>query len=368
MADIVKDAGISRAQALEAMFSTFGDNPDGWGKEQWDFGEQVNAGGVKIDNFFHASYHCPQDLTPRQARKDPERYIRMANPALGHTVGLEEFLPTFWSVIDSPSKWSTFAYQRLMIWQHASITWLPPDLWPKCGGHSFSDEELKERPCVLGLDLAQKRDLAACIPVWKNADDGVDISHAMFWCNQERIDQIAGKFPRIREFVEAGLIRVNEGDVTDMRIIKNDIREFCLSHNVRGIVYDAKYAEWMIQQLVSGELDPEGRTIIEGLPIGEQSISQGIMTQTGPVVDFENGLRSGIIRHDDNPVLAWQFGHASVFTDKQGNRRIMKDNQHSHKTVDGCQAAVMARWGAVDFSEWHVTVLDFYENNAVEMV
>lgn len=365
---IVEDAGASRSQALELMFSTVGNNPESWGKSQWDLGESINDGKVADDSFFHQSYHAPQDLTARQAKKNPEKFIRMANPALGHTVGLEEMLPRFWTCVDNPAEWANYAMLRLMIWQRSSVGWLPPDAWPKCGGHQFDDDDLKKRPCVLGLDLAQKRDLAACVPSWRNELDGVDISKPMFWCCQERIDEIAVKFPGIQDFVDEGHIRVNEGDVTDMRIIKNDIRQFCLEHNVIGIVYDAKYAEWLIQQIVDGELDPAGNVLVEGLPIEEQAISQGIMTQTGPVVDFENSVRSKATRHDDNPVLGWQFGHATVYTDRQGNRRIQKEDRHSFRTVDGCQASVMARWGAVDFSKWTVDVRNFYENNEVELV
>jgi phage terminase large subunit-like protein len=120
--------------------------------------------------------------------------------------------------------------------------------------------------------------------------------------------------------------------------------------------------------LTAGELDADGNLMVDPLPIGEQAISQGIMTQTGPVVDFENGVRSRVIRHDDNPVLTWQFGHATVYTDRQGNRRIQKEDRHSFRTVDGCQACVMARWGAVDFTEWTTHVLDYYVKNEVEYV
>lgn len=364
---ILKYAGASRPQPLHMAFSTAGKNPEGYGKEQWERGEEINAGKIPIDNYFHASYHAPQDLTVEQMLTDPEKYIRMANPGLDHTVGMEELLPAFHDAKDSPANFAEYAMYRLNVWQHSAHAWLAPGVWAGCGGHTFDPDHLAERQCVLGLDLARKFDLAAMVSAWPNDIHGVDLQ-ALFWSNEFRIQQIAVKHPDVLKWVDRGLIRVNPGNVIDLRIVKRDIRDFCQKHQVVGIVYDPTYAETIIQELTEGEFGPDGDMMFDPLPIGEQSISQGTLTQTGPVADFENDLLRGAIRHDDNEVLTWQFGHATVKEDARGHRVIQKENRKSFRSVDGCQASVMARWGAMDFKGWEVASLDFYNDNDVEFV
>jgi len=201
-----------------------------------------------------------------------------------------------------------------------------------------------------------------------NEEESVDIVGPMFWVNEARLRELAGHYPKFLEWRDQGMIQVNEGDVTDLRIVKRDLRKFCESHNVIGIVYDATYAETLIQELVFGEFGIDGEIAIPGLGIGEQAISQGMMTQTGPVADFENDIKRKAIRQDGNEILTWQFGHATVREDKRGHRLIQKENRKSFRTVDGCQAAVMSRWGVIDCKEWTIQTLDYYSKKPVEYI
>lgn len=365
---ILEFAGASRPQPLNLAYSTAGNNPEGFGKGEWDVGEEVNEGKRALDDFFHQSYNAPQRLSAEEAKKDPEAYIRMANPSLGHTVGMEELLPAFHKSVTSPADFADYMMYRLNVWQHAKQGWLAPGVWAGCGGHKFDQKELSERQWVLGLDLARKFDLAAAVPTSPNKNESIDIVDPMFWCNEARIKELAIHHPVVLQWVEQGLIRVNPGNVTDLRVIKRDLRDFCHRRQVVGIVYDATYAESLIQDLLEGEFGPDGTLMFEGLAIGEQAISQGMLTQTGPVADFENDLKRGAIRHEDNPVLTWQFGHATVKEDARGHRLIQKEDRKSFRTVDGCQASVMSRWGALDNKEWEIQTLNFYDDNPVEYV
>lgn len=366
--DILKYAGASRPQALELKLSTFGSNPEGYGKEEWDKGEKVVTGELAVDNFFHQSYHAPQNLTPEQFREDPKKYIIQSNPAIGHTVGMEELLPAGLEAVQSPADFAEYAMYRLNVWQHAAQTWLGAGIWEACAANLRLSDYEEGTVWVLGLDLARKFDLAACVPTTPNNKDSVDIVSPMFWCNEERIRQLATKYPKILEWVRDGFIKELPGNVNDLRVIRNDIRSFCERHNVVGIVYDATYAETIIQELTEGEIDPDGNETIPGLGIGEQAMSQGALTQTGPVADFENDLKSQKIRHDGNPVLGWQFSHATVKEDARGHRVIQKENRKSFRTVDGCQAAVMSRWGVRDCRTWEIETHDYYDNNEVEII
>lgn len=364
---ILRFAGVSRPQALDLALSTAGNNPESWGKAEWDRGESINRGEIPVDSFFHQSYHAPQILTAAEMDKDPEKYIRLANPALGHTVYKEELLAAWHEAKNSNMDTAEYFMYRLNIWMHSSQTWLQSGVWENCGGHRFDSQELTERQCVIGLDLARKFDLAAAVATWRNDIGGVDLRF-FFWCNEDRIKTIAKMHPDILDWVSSGYIKQTPGNVTDLRVIKQDLRAFIKSHRVVGIVYDATYAEPMMLDLENGEMAEDGSFSHEPLAIGIQPVSQGRMTQTGPVADFENDLKAVKIRHENNPVADWQFGHATVDEDKRGHRVIVKENRQSYRTVDGCQAAVMGRWGALDFDGWEFESFEYYKNNDVEYV
>jgi hypothetical protein len=57
--DIISRAGISRSEPLMAEFSTAGNNPDGYGKERFDYGLDVIAGKATDEELFAADLRRP---------------------------------------------------------------------------------------------------------------------------------------------------------------------------------------------------------------------------------------------------------------------------------------------------------------------
>jgi phage terminase large subunit-like protein len=89
----ISRAGISRSEPLHIEVSTAGNNPDSYGKERFDYASG-RAGRDEDQELFVAIYAAPQDLTDADLDADPAKFGRMANPAWGHTVDPEEYLPT----------------------------------------------------------------------------------------------------------------------------------------------------------------------------------------------------------------------------------------------------------------------------------
>ena len=87
--------------------STAGNNPDGYGKERFDYADEVLRGVVEDQNLFVAIYAAPQDLSDSDFDADPLKYARMANPAMGR-----------WGV-----RLPRFAF--LPLWAKAYNSWSP---------------------------------------------------------------------------------------------------------------------------------------------------------------------------------------------------------------------------------------------------
>jgi len=369
---IVKYAGIARAQALHLEFSTAGRNSDCYGKDEWDKGLRIRTGEEQNDSYFFASYHCDQSLTIEQIDKDPEKHFRQSNPALGSTVGLDEMIPAWEEAKQGSVKdFRDFCTYRLNIWQNSATSWLPPGAWVACK-QEFYDSDLKDLPCVMGLDLARRYDLAAAVYAFlaHTDDDGVQkiFLKPHFWCAEEIMEQRAYKIPEMLDWSKQGFITATPGNTIDFRTIERDLREGITKYNCKGIVYDHTYAEMLIQNLTEGVTDSTGKFIEEPLPVGEKAFSQGIMTMTGPTTDFENDVKKSRLIHDGHPVLDWQAGNAGIKEDNKGNIHVIKESRASFRTVDGIVAAIMARWGLTDCTDFNITSLDYYVNHDIEFV
>ena len=289
----------------------------------------------------------------------------MANPAWGHTIDPEEILSTL-----QKSRASRYSYQKFLmyrgnIWQSTVDQWAASTGWSACG-HDLSMDEYGDQPCVIGLDLARKFDLAGAVVAFRNSDGSVDL-FPFAWTAIEVAKSRAPQVPQMLDWIESGELVAGEGDVMDFQLIERDLYDLCRRLNVRGIVYDSTYAEDITRVLESGRTNPDtGEQLVEGLGVARMAMSQNYLTQACPTVDFENDVQSGKLRHPNHGVLNWQMTHATTKEDSNGNVKILKPGRQDVRTVDVVQAAIMARWGALDCAEWTLEYGTYYETNPVE--
>lgn len=368
---ILRYMGVSRPEPLQLEFSTAGKNPEAYGATRWKYGERLNAGEEHNLHHLHISYNAPQNLSAEELAKDPEKYITLANPSLGHTVDMEELLPSYHAVKNDARELRRYMMYRLNIFQNATSSWLDPGVWAECGGKPFSEAQLQNRSCVVGLDLARRHDLACAVFCWlgeQEEDDQPILIRPYFWCPETIVRDRASKIPEFTDWALEGYIKATPGNVIDFRVIEKDLRDLMLRYDVKGMTYDATYAEDLVQRITEGVVGPDGGFVYEPVAIGEKAVSQSILTMTGMTTDFENDLKSGRVRHENHPVLTWQIGNASVKEDNKGNIQVVKENRDSFRTVDGVVAAIMGRWGLVDCEDFDIQSLDYYVNNDVEFV
>ena len=162
-ADVVRYAGASREEPLHIEVSTAGDDPDGYGFAQYQFGKKVESGELDVQDFFFRAWEAPQDTT-REQLKDRDELIRLgklANPSWGRIVRESEFIASYESAKDTGSKLDRFLMYRCGVWMRSSVkTWLNFAAWNKCE-RDFTDEQLRGQTAFAGLDMASKKDLNA---------------------------------------------------------------------------------------------------------------------------------------------------------------------------------------------------------------
>lgn len=342
----ISRAGISRSEPLQLEVSTAGDDPDGYGKEAFDYGRKVEAGEIEDTAYFFLGYYAPQDLTDEDLAADPLKYGRRANPALGHTVDADEFLADYErSKATSLAELGRFKQYRLNIWQQSSHPWLRPDDWTRCAGE-LTEDMLAGCACYAGLDLAKTQDTTSLQLVFPAEEPDHWLLLSYFWLPLATARQQQDKVSWM-EWSAAGHVTLTEGDVCDYARIRSDFARLAKLFDIRALVYDPWQAEKLTQEMTDGVLEGSGKVLIEGTGVPREGFRQTISHFAEPTAEFERVVTDGRVTHDGNPVMAWQIGHCEVAYDHAGNKKPKKPAPHSIKKIDGPTAAVMGLSGGL---------------------
>lgn len=354
-------AGISRMEPLHIEVSTAGNNPDGYGKERFDYASDVLRGVSDDQELFAAIYAAPQTLTDAELDADPDKYGRMANPAWGHTVDPEEFRKDYATSKRSIGTLLDFKMYRLNIWQRSANPWLRAGDWAACS-RSFGEDDLAGLQCWAGLDLSRTRDMTALVLMFPSEDGSFRIL-PYFWLPEDRVQEISA-VASVLAWKRSGHLQVTAGGVIDYGFVKEEFRRLAKLFNIQGLAYDPKFAEEPTQALSDGILGPNGKVLEEGTGVPRFLFEQSDKNFAAPTEDFERLVISGKMHHNDHPVMTWQVGHATVTKrPMSGVKRVMKPKQGDVKSVDGVVAAIQALAIANRQAE---VAGKFYESNDLE--
>ncbi len=138
-----------------------------------------------------------------------------------------------------------------------------------------------------------------------------------------------------------GFLTLTPGNVLDYGYLRAAFRRLAEKYRIAHLAYDIKYAEETTQALEQGVLDDAGQVVEAGTGVPREAFPQTLSAFAGPCADFERLVLAGKMRHDGNPILAWQAGHVRVRPDANGNKRPVKPAGGDHKKIDGIVAAIM---------------------------
>jgi phage terminase large subunit-like protein len=344
----MKRAGISRSEFIHLEVSTAGNNPDGYGKERFDYGAEVAAGKVENDELCYIAYAAPQDIESGTLTKDEViRLGQVANPAWGHTIGEDEYLSDWRESKNRTTEMLDFMMYRLNVWQASVNTWLPLGSWGDCG-HEYDLPSLYGRECAIGLDLSRTRDMTAAVMAFPEyGEEGIEsvLLWPHFWLPREYAD----KHKHEADFLgweASGHLQLTDGNEISTGEIYETIEEWSRLFAVKGLYYDPAFATPITQLIEQGLVGSKGRQLLDALQIERFPIPQRGYVMSLAIDEFESRVRIGRIRHPRNSVLDWQMGNASV-RDSGGKPVIEKPNRDSVKKVDGVVASLMALHGAL---------------------
>jgi len=348
LARVLEYMGASRSEPIQFEASTAGNNPEGYAKKQFDYGQAVSEGMIYDDSFLFINHAAPQAATDKKCGQVTT--WKNANPSWGVTIKRGEFEASYKRAKRSVADFTSWKQLRLNIWQSSATPWLRKADWTNCG-EDYTAEDLAGAECFLGLDLSRTRDMTAAVLAFREDDSFKLLPY--FWLPEDTAGDHANQ-ASYQEWHARGHLELTAGSVLDYSVLEQRIADLAERFNIVELVYDPWSAEELTQRL---ELE-------HGIP--RTKFKQTITSFAAPTAEFERLVLNGKLQHPRHPILTWQALHTQVKSDNNNNRRPVKPPNSNPKKIDGIVAAVMALCRAM--SEDGQPTLRYYENNEIELL
>lgn len=319
MYDVIDSGMGARRQPLIWMITTAGFDLSSFGFEQHQYAEKILEGVFDDDEFLAIIY----TVDDPDRWDDPAEWAK-ANPNLGVSVYLESLQAACEKAKRQPSELPNFQTKRLNMWLRGGAKWLGASEWDACANPAANIQDFAGEPCWIGMDLAEKKDLAALCIIFRRGRK----HHAFFrlYLNEEQVE--APENRHLYGWREAGHIRSTPGNATDFEVIREDLLALARAHQVQEVIYDPKFAAYF-----AAKLQEDGLLMVE--------MAQTSSRFTLPIIEIENSVLTRELEHDANPAVAWMISNVVMRYSKfSGLRHPTRENPASK--IDAAIALIMA--------------------------
>lgn len=321
--DVLSTSTAARTQPLVFVITTAGTSFNSICYELYDYALKVRDGIIKDDRFFSLIYQAERDDDWQS-----EETWKKANPSLGETLSVEYLKERAEQAKHMPTAQASFKRLHLNIWVNEQNKWIDMKLWDENDKGKVDDEYLAKLPCWAGLDISAVSDITAFVMIFKD-DDGTIHVKPRFFAPLSKIKDEANKLrEQYRAWAEEGYLTLIEGDVIDLRVVKEEILKEAERFRISSINIDRLFQGHQ----TALELEEAGLNVF--------GMGQGFLSMSIPAKEFERLLQAKKLNHMGNPVLKWMASNAVAKTDPAGN--VKPDKANSEGKIDGIVALIMA--------------------------
>ena len=345
---------LKRRQPMFLMFTHAGDDDESICYEEYEHAKQVLSGTSRDDSFLPVIFEA-------EAKEDwakPALWKRV-NPGYGVTINPVIFAAECAAALEEPRKRNDFLRFNLNRWTNTATAWLPIEWWDACDGKLPPDSVLAAAPCAIGIDMAQKIDLASANIVFKlpletqddyaevevTAEDGGDFvkrKHSLnyriaivpnFWLPEETLIERAKKdHVPYDQWAASGLLHRTPGAIIDSDSIVREIVTQAPKRfpklKMAQVGYDPAFATE-----IAVRLQAAGFTTVEVLQ-NYTHLSEACQV-------FEALVKAGRVIHNGHRLLRWNVENVAVRRDDAGRIRPVKSKRVA-KRIDGVVATLIA--------------------------
>jgi phage terminase large subunit-like protein len=328
----------------------------------WDFHEKslkVLNGTLEDDEWF--AYVCQLDPCAKCrkaghiARQDgcpdcddwrDEQIWVKTNPLVGVTIPESYLRAEVKNAVDIPSSESMVRRLNFCEWLTGASRWFTADQWAACG-MPVDQEALKGRPSVLGIDLANTRDLAAAVLICPTPDFFAEITTDLdgnvtigevaggldvlcwVWCPEATVLEQSKRGVPYDAWVRSGALIATSGDAIDHRAIRRHIVALrSAGYWIQEIAYDPAFSVQFAQDLQ----DQDAFVVVP--------IAQDYRMMTEPCSILETLVVTRRLRHGNTPVLRYAAANVILERDGGGRMRPSKKKSDPNGKIDPISALV----------------------------
>jgi phage terminase large subunit-like protein len=340
--DVLKSSQGSRPDAMLWAPTTAGYDLTSIGFALRSTAMKILDGVVDSDHTFVALY----ELDEGDDWRDEAVWIKAA-PMLGITPTLDYVRRYRDDAVATPGLQGEFETKIANRWLHSANGWLSMPAWDKCGDPSLTLDDFEHEPAYIGVDLAERDDIAAVAIVFRR--DDVVYAFVKGYLPEMVVQERARKVPEYRLWVQSGELQTTAGNMTDYGAVETDLRGLCERFDVREIIIE-RY----------GALHLASNLSTSGLPARIESKNPKVFTP--PAKDLEARVRAGRFRHTGSTFLKWQASNVCVERRRDGSLLPTKEAAESPNKVDAVDAILLGLSGLLQAattpaSEPHIILL-----------
>lgn len=321
--DVLNTATGARSQPLIWAITTAGVNRAGICFEQRDYLTKLLASVVQDESYFGIIY-----TTDNAEAWQEESTWREANPNYDVSVNPAQLKAEAKQAAQMPSALNAFLTKHLDIWVNAEESWLPAESWRRAALPSMSLDDFAGEPCVIGLDLATRSDVAALVALFPPS--GTRDYWALFgrfFLPADVVETAANA--SYSGWAREGRLITTPGNVTDFAVILEELKRFAERFTVQELALDPNGALPLTNAMDSA-----------GLRMPKVQVRQNFDSFSPPMKEFEALVISGKLKHDGDPVMAWMISNTLAQRDHRDYIRPVKERNENK--IDGVVAALMA--------------------------
>ncbi|HXG70287.1 MAG TPA: terminase TerL endonuclease subunit, partial [Gemmatimonadaceae bacterium] len=283
---------------------------------------KILDGVIEADHAFVVLY----ELDENDDWKDETVWIK-ALPMIGITPSLDYVRRYRDDAIATPGLQGEFETKMCNRWLHSAKSWLSMPAWDRCADPTLTLEAFAHERCYLGVDLAERDDIAAVALAFQRED--LIYVFVRGYLPELVINDRARAVPEYRQWLRDGELIPTSGNMTDYAVIESDIRKD---------VEDYDVAEIVIERF--GALNLASNLLASGLPARIESKNTKVFTT--PAKELEARIRAGKVRHTGSSFLKWQISNVCCERRRDGSLLPTKESAESLNKIDAVDAILLA--------------------------
>lgn len=327
--NVMKSAQGARPESLFLEIGSAGYNTHGVGWEERKSAIDVLEGKRSQSELFCAIWGVDvQDIG--NWRND--RVIRKANPNYGISNPVRKAKQEIEAIFTSPRNKNEVLRTRFNIWGLGEGRLIPSTDWDACADPDMKLSDFDGQIGWIGVDLASRLDMICYVLMFEETDLGNISVFAKHYVPEDgpwREDEELREF--YEEWHKAGYLAFTPGSSHSYTEILLDLDELHQNHSIELTAVDDREANMFMSSMDQ-----------KGWPVAAHRKNAAQFSEPTRDIQARTYGPRKTIRHDGNPVLAWNVENTIGASNTADLILPKKESEHSTAKIDGFDAMCIA--------------------------